>query len=175
MEAARASTTIALRQRGLTLVELLVVIGVATLLMGWVVPGYQAMSARQELASEAHRLRVALALGRNTAITRRTTITVCPSPDRQRCSMEDWGAPLAIVLGPLTENGFHPDALLRIIEAGRGVTVSFREDGKPVRYGALGRPAGHNGTFHLCGRQGQGTQLVLSNFGRVRTGNALHC
>lgn len=175
MGAPHASLAAASRQRGLTLVELLVVIAVASVLMGWAVPGLQAMTARQEVVAEAYRIRTALALGRNTAIARRTTVTVCPSSDRQNCQMDDWSAPLAIVLGPLTGNGFAPQALLRVIEAGRGVSVSYRQDGRPVRYGSLGRPAGHNGTFRICGRRGQGAQLVLSNFGRVRAGNATSC
>ncbi|MFQ3790308.1 GspH/FimT family pseudopilin [Halomonas sp. A29] len=174
MDAARTSAS-ALHQHGLTLIELLVVIVVAGLLMGWAVPGLQAMNARQEVTAEAHRLRVALSLGRNTAITRRSAVIVCPSPDRKRCDTSDWSAPLAIVLGPLSGNEFHEDALLRVVEAGRGVSVSYRQDGKPVRYGVLGRPAGHNGTFRICGRHGYGAQLVLSNFGRVRSGNAMSC
>ncbi|MGR2740042.1 GspH/FimT family pseudopilin [Billgrantia sp. Q4P2] len=175
MDAAHASTSATLRQRGLTLIELLVVIVVAGVLMGWAVPGLQAMNARQEVAAEAHRLRIALSLGRNTAITRRSAVIVCPSPDRKRCDTSDWSAPLAIVLGPLAGNEFDEDALLRVVEAGRGVSVSYRQDGKPVRYGALGRPAGHNGTFRICGRHGLGAQLVLSNFGRVRSGSAISC
>ncbi|MCE8018460.1 prepilin-type N-terminal cleavage/methylation domain-containing protein [Halomonas sp. MCCC 1A17488] len=175
MDAAHASPSAALRQRGLTLIELLVVIAVASVLLGWAVPGLQAMSARHEVTAEAHRLRVALSLGRNTAITRRTPVIVCPSPDHRRCVMDDWSAPLAIVLGPLAGNEFSESALLRVIEANRGVRVSYRQDGKPVRYGALGRPAGHNGTFRICGRHEQGAQLVLSNFGRVRAGSAIDC
>ncbi|WP_162623121.1 GspH/FimT family pseudopilin [Billgrantia lactosivorans] len=175
MDAARIASATAPGQRGLTLIELLVVIAVAILLMGWAVPGLQAMNARQEVIAEAHRLRVALSLGRNSAITRRSTVIVCPSPDHRRCDTRDWSAPLAIVLGPLAGSEFDEGALLRVIEAGRGVSVRYRRDGKPVRYGALGRPAGHNGTFRICGRHEQGAELVLSNFGRVRAGGTLDC
>lgn len=175
MDAAQAPASPALRQRGLTLIELLVVIAAAIVLMGWAVPGLQAMNARQEVAAEAYRIRTALSLARNTAITRRTPVIVCPSPDQQSCIMDDWSAPLAIVLGPLTGNGFDETALLRVVEASRGVSVSYRQDGKPVRYGVLGRPAGHNGTFRICGRHDQWAQLVLSNFGRVRAGNVTGC
>ncbi|WP_104205171.1 GspH/FimT family pseudopilin [Billgrantia saliphila] len=162
-------------QRGLTLLELLAVIAVAMLLLGWAVPGLQAMTARQEVAAEVHRLRTALSLARNTAIARRSMVTVCPSVDRTSCSQQHWNAPLAIVLGSATSGSFGDDDLLRLLEAGRGVTVEFRQDGKPVRYSALGRPAGHNGTFRICGRSGRGARLVLSNFGRVRLGEPLTC
>lgn len=175
MDAARISPATARHQRGLTLIELVVVLVVASVLLGWAVPGLQAMSARQEVVAEAHRLRTALTLGRNAAITRRSTVIVCPSPDRRRCDTSDWSAPLAIVLGPLTGSQFPENGLLRVLEASRGVRVSYRRDGRPVRYGALGRPAGHNGTFRICGRHERGAQLVLSNFGRVRAGSAIDC
>lgn len=108
MDSAHATAFTTPRQRGLTLIELLVVIVVAGILMGWAVPGLQAMHARQEVVAEAHRLRTALVLGRNSAITRRSTVIVCPSPDRQSCHMDDWSAPLAIVLGPLSGSDFAP-------------------------------------------------------------------
>ncbi len=162
-------------QSGQTLPELLVVLAVAMLLLGWTVPGLQAMTARQEVSAEVHRLRTALSLARNTAIARRTTVTVCPSDDRTTCSQSRWNAPLAIVLGSATGGSFHHDDLLRVLESGRGVTVEFRQDGKPIRYSALGRPAGHNGTFRICGRSGRGARLILSNFGRVRLGDPPTC
>lgn len=163
------------RQAGLTLVELLVVLVIASVLLGWAAPGYQSLTARQEVVAEAHRIRVALALARNTAITRRTEVFVCPSPDLTHCSSNDWSAPLAIVLGPLVGEAYQADALLRVVDAGRGVSISYSRNSKRVRYGPLGRPTGYNGTFRLCGRHGQGSQLVLSNFGRVRVGDPPSC
>lgn len=171
MDATPAST----RQRGLTLLELLVTISIAILLMGWAVPSYQDMRARQEISAETHRLRVALSLARNTAITRRTPVVVCPSPNRQECATGDWSAPLAIMLDDSFEGGFDDNALLQVVEAGRGVSVSYRQDDKWVRYNSLGRPTLHNGTFRICGRHGHGIELIVSNFGRVRTGEMLSC
>src|SRR5690554_8069737 len=77
-------------QRGFTLIELLVAISVAIVMLGWAIPGYQDLRARQEVLAETHRLRVALSLGRNTAITRRSDVIVCPSPNRQHCDTDDW-------------------------------------------------------------------------------------
>lgn len=162
-------------QAGLTLVELLVVLVVAGLLLGWAAPGFQSLMARQEVAAEVHRIKVALALARNTAITRRTEVFVCPSPDLGSCSTNDWSAPLAIVLGPLAGETYQEDALLRVVDAGRGVSVSYSRNSKRVRYGPLGRPAGYNGTFRICGRHDSRASVVVSNFGRVRVGDPPSC
>lgn len=170
MDATPAST----RQRGLTLLELLVVISIASVLLGWAVPSYQEMRAHQAISAETHRLRVALSLARNTAITRRTPIVLCPTPDYQACATDDWSAPLTIMLDPL-DAGFDAETQLRVIEAGRGVSVSYRQDGKWVRYTPLGRPTLHNGTFRICSRHGHGVELIVSNFGRIRTGDTLSC
>lgn len=155
-------------QRGLTLVELLVAIAVMTLLFGWAIPAFQALSARQEVSAEVLRLKTALALARSSAIARRATVTVCPSHDQLSCHNDDWTAPLMIIHGRAEGGNIGSDEVLRILDDSRVVSVSYRQDGRPVRYGPLGRPAGHNGTFTICGRHDAGATVVVSNFGRVR-------
>ncbi|MCE9682621.1 GspH/FimT family pseudopilin [Halomonas alkalisoli] len=163
------------RQRGLTLVELLVAIAVMTLLFGWALPSFQALSARQEVSAEVLRLKTALALARNTAIARRATVTVCPSRDRLSCNNDDWTSPLMVIQGRAEGGNIGSDEVLRILDDSRVVSVSYRQDGRPVRYGALGRPAGHNGTFHICGRHDTGARVIVSNFGRVRVEDTATC
>ncbi|RCV88239.1 GspH/FimT family pseudopilin [Billgrantia montanilacus] len=163
------------RQRGLTLVELLVVIAAMTLLFGWALPSFQALSARQEVSAEVLRLKTALALARNTAIARRATVTVCPSHDGLSCSNDDWTSPLMVIQGRAEGGNIGSDEVLRILDDSRVVSVSYRQDGRPVRYGALGRPAGHNGTFHICGRHDTGARVIVSNFGRVRVETGATC
>src|SRR5690554_6132555 len=67
------------RQRGLTLIELLVALVVMIIMVGWAVPSYQRMTARQEVSSEVLRLKTALSMTRSAAITRRTQVALCPT------------------------------------------------------------------------------------------------
>ncbi|MDC8805227.1 GspH/FimT family pseudopilin [Halomonas pacifica] len=161
--------------KGLTLIELLVTIAIAAILATWALPSYQRFSARNEVAAEVLRLKTALAQARNTAVTRRTTITVCPSRDRLACDGADWAAPLVIVQGDADDGDLSDAPLLKELPPGRGTRVSFRQDLRPVRYTALGRSAGHNGTFRVCGRLGTGAQVILSNLGRVRVVSTPDC
>lgn len=153
-------------ERGLTLAELLVAIAVLSIIATLGVPGYQRFTARNEVATEVLRLQTALAMTRNTAITRRTTVTLCPSVNLESCDVAaGWHNTLAIFEG----DGDAGDPLLRTFGESRLVSLTYRNDNRPVRYTALGRSGGHNGTFRLCGRLETGAKVVVSNMGRVRT------
>jgi len=155
------------RQHGLTLIELLVAVAVLAIIATVGIPNFQQFTARNEVAAEVLRLTTALNLARNTAITRRTTITVCPSADRLTCNNSDWSLPLVIIDGR-ADGGTVDGAVLRVMQESRVPQVTYRNDNRPIRYGQLGRPAGHNGTFKICGKHASEAYVVVSNFGRVR-------
>ncbi|APX94542.1 hypothetical protein BWR19_17305 [Halomonas sp. 1513] len=152
--------------RGFTLIELLVVIAVAVIMATWAIPNYQQFTARNQVAAEVIRIKSALAMTRNAAITRRTQVTLCPSPTLQYCDVAaGWEKPLAIFVG----SGEAGDAeLLRTLGESRLESLSYRNDNRPVRYQALGRSGGYNGTFRLCGKLDTGARIIINNMGRMR-------
>lgn len=158
------------RHAGLTLIELIVVIAVLAIIATIGVPGFQKFTARNEVAAEVMRLKSALAKTRSAAITRRTTVTLCPTADMIQCQItnnasgEAWRATLAIFEG----RGEAGDPLLRTFGESRLPALTYRNDDRPVRYKALGRSGGHNGTFRLCGRRNEGASVIVNNVGRVR-------
>ncbi|WP_444989473.1 GspH/FimT family pseudopilin [Halomonas mongoliensis] len=168
------SASIQRSQGGLTLIELLVALVVMIIMVGWAVPSYQRMAARQEVASEVHRLKTALAMTRSAAITRRTQVTLCPTVDMTQCQVANnaqgdaWRATLAIFEG----QGVSGDPVLRTFGESRVERLTYRNDNLPVRYGALGRAGGHFGTFRICGRLDQGARVIVNIMGRVRVDSA---
>ncbi|MFP4138875.1 MAG: GspH/FimT family pseudopilin [Halomonas sp.] len=158
------------RHAGLTLIELIVAIAVAAILFTWAIPSFQRLTARNEVAAEVMRIKSALVKTRSAAITRRATVTLCPTLDMTQCQISDnaegdaWRATLAIFEG----RGEPGDALLRTFGKSRLPSLTYRNDDRPVRYKALGRSGGHNGTFRLCGRHEEGASVIVSNVGRVR-------
>ena len=158
------------RRAGFTLIELLVTLAVVVIMATVAVPSYQAFSARNEVAAEVMRLKSALAMTRNAAITKRTTITLCPTQSMVQCQISDntdgdaWRASLAIFEG----QGVTGDTLLHTFGKSQLPTMTYRNDDRPVRYMSLGRSSGYNGTFRLCGRLGEGASVIVNNFGRVR-------
>lgn len=154
------------RQAGLTLLELCVVTGILAFTVAWAVPGLDGVMARNEVATDVMRLKSALTTARHTAIARRTIITVCPSQEGRRC-IGDWTAPLSILQHEIDQPPNQRTLLGRRGE-GQVAAITYRLDHRPVRYRPTGRATGHNGTFRLCGRHGEGASVVVSNFGRVR-------
>lgn len=159
---------------GFTLIELLVTIAMIVIMATVAVPGFQAFSARNEVAAEVMRIKTALAMARSAAITQRTTVTLCPSHDMteseitNNASGDAWLATLAIFEG----EGEPGDELLRTFGESQLPAVTYRNDDRPVRYKALGRSSGYNGTFRLCGRLEEGASIIVNNVGRVRVESA---
>ncbi|MFC2993477.1 GspH/FimT family pseudopilin [Halomonas tibetensis] len=155
------------RQQGLTLIELIVVIAVLAIITTVGIPNFQQFTARNEVAAEVMKLKSALSMAQTHAIMKRSTVTLCPSADRTSCSNGDWSLPLLVIHGR-AESGDINGEILRHFNPGRVESVTYRNDNRPIRYGRLGRPAGHNGTLRICGRMGTGASVIVSNFGRVR-------
>ncbi|MGO3004720.1 MAG: pilus assembly FimT family protein, partial [Halomonas sp.] len=75
---------------GFTLLELLVTLLLVGIISVWGVPRFQALGERSAQASEVNRLQSTFSLARNTAISQRSHITVCPTAgDRSACN-NDW-------------------------------------------------------------------------------------
>jgi len=169
MPPANGSTTAPPRQRGFTLIELIIVLVVLAILATMATPSIQRLMAQQRVSTEVLRLRNALQLARSYAIMRRTTVTICPSRDGQACTPEDWTTPLMIIQGRADDATLENETVLRELSASRVVSVTYRNDGRPVRFKPMGWSTGHNGTFEICGRYGEGARVILSNLGRIRT------
>lgn len=165
--ARRTSTSL---QHGLTLIELLVAIAVLAIIATVGVPSFQRFTARNEVAAEVMRIRTALALARNTAVTRRTTVSVCssPGPDHDICTFDDWSHPWVIVEGEVAGGDLTGDSILRILDGPSGTTVTFNRDDRPVRFSGLGWSQGYNGTFKICRTHGPTLSIILNNLGRAR-------
>ncbi|MDY7117384.1 GspH/FimT family pseudopilin [Halomonas sp. SSL-5] len=157
---------------GLTLIELIVAITVAAILFTWAIPSFQRFSARNEVAAEVMRIRTALQLAKNTAVTRRRVIAVCPiaSMSATKCEKYDWSLPIAIIDGHATAGDLTGVEILKVLEPSGGPSVTFNRD-YPVRFQSTGWSRGHNGTFIICGKNSAASFITLSNMGKVTRGS----
>src|SRR5688572_7295566 len=79
------------RQAGVTLLELLVVLGIATLLLAMAAPGFLRQRAQSAVRAATSQTMSALHLARRLALARGQSVTVCPSEDGRRCGVSAAG------------------------------------------------------------------------------------
>jgi type IV fimbrial biogenesis protein FimT len=91
------------RERGFTLLELMVTVGVAAVLMVTGVPSFVSFVQNNRATTDTNDLVTALNVGRNAATQRGAVVTVCSSSNGTTCSSAvDWSSGW-IVLGPGNE------------------------------------------------------------------------
>lgn len=169
------SDTYPLFEGGFTLLELLITLLLVGIIAAWGLPNFQALGQRTAQSGEVNRLQSAFALARNTAISQRSQMTLCPATENHQACHNDWSGELMIVRGSQTE-GIPADDVLRIVPAQQGTQIVYSRGWSRIRYSPLGYTSGYNGSFAICSTNGtegsQGRKLVLSQLGRLRVDEA---
>lgn len=160
---------------GFTLLELLVTLLLVGIIAAWGLPNFQALGERITKTSEVTRFQSAFSLARNTAISQRRQLTLCPASENRKACTKDWSGELMILRGDKTYN-IAEDDILRIVPAQKGTQVTYSRGWSRIRYSPLGYTSGYNGSFAICSSNGaegsQGKKLVLSQLGRLRIDEA---
>lgn len=161
------------KAQGFTLLELLVTLMIMGIVAAWGLPSFQALGERSARTSEANRLQTALGFARQTAITQRQPVTLCPLPrstDATHCG-DQWNQTLMVIRGDQTE-GISSTDVLRTFPATQRIDVRYTRGWRRIRYDALGHSSGYNGRFILCPQsenpRAKGSTLILSQLGRWR-------
>lgn len=115
---------------GYTLVELLVTLGVASVLIGLAAPAFNQLVRQRDMSAHINDLAVAVAYARSEAIRRGAVVTLAaraPSPGNE------WSAGYCVVESapamPLEEacSPADPERLLRLVPSTQNLTLSGRE------------------------------------------------
>ncbi|MEP7312680.1 MAG: GspH/FimT family protein [Pseudomonadota bacterium] len=158
-------------QRGVTLIELAVALGLLAVLLGLALPGMQTLRANAALTSAANQMLLALHLARGAALTRGATTVLCQSDDLESCRGGDGGSAGYIVFvngesgGPTRRDA--GEEILRRYQLPQGLVLTGS------RGFALYHPwprAGTTVTWRFC--DGSGTaparRVIVSQTGRPR-------
>jgi type IV fimbrial biogenesis protein FimT len=156
-----------MRDRGFTLPELLVALGICALLLALAAPGLRSQRGAAALRAATSETLAALQLARRLALARGQSVTVCPTTDGARCAFggSQWLL-FANAPGGVDSRRDAADELLQRWSMPEGVAVSG------TRGYAAFQPhpgAASTLTFDFCHRGArQGTSIVVSQTGRPR-------
>ncbi|MGY2463698.1 GspH/FimT family pseudopilin [Vreelandella sulfidaeris] len=164
-----------LSRNGFTLLELLISLLLVGIIAAWGLPNFQALGERIAQTSEVNRFQSAFSLARNTAISQRSQITICPASEGRTACDSEWSGELMIIKGDKTDS-VQADDILRVIPAQENTEVAYSRGWSRIRYNAMGYTSGYNGSFAICSgnsvESSMGKKLVLSQLGRLRIDEA---
>jgi type IV fimbrial biogenesis protein FimT len=166
------------RQRGVTLLELMVGLTVLAIVTTMAVPSFARLIENNRLVTRTNDLVTALALARSEAMKRSLNVSLCPSSDGETCTEDDdWSGQWLLFTDDTGAQGeFDPgpngDVLIQKFEAGpEGFVQSANVESIQFWPNGLAMPAlDKTFDFHHEGCSGErARQIVVNNVGRVTT------
>ncbi len=159
--------------RGYTLVEMAVVMAVVATLTAVALPAFRSTLEAQRTRAALHAVSAQFALARTTAITRRESVSVCPSAGGGGCTGDfDWSRGWIMYRDPgRSDQPETPDAILRHENAPVGPSMRLLSSTgrRVIRFLPDGRSAGSNLRVRVCHQERLLGEVVVNNLGRVRS------
>lgn len=169
--ARRRSPAMARRQRGFTILELMMTIAVIAVIAGFAAPSFLSTIRDNRIVTDNNELIATLAFARSEAIKRGQRVTVCPSADQASCAggggwEQGW---IAFVdpTGVGTVDAGEP--VLRVWDALDRTTIraagSFSDWVSFVGSGETRAAPNNSDSFYVCGDDGDLTRARTINVG----------
>ncbi|MFC5499240.1 GspH/FimT family pseudopilin [Caenimonas terrae] len=168
------------RHRGFTLIELMIVVAVATVLLGFGVPSMTALTNANKLTAASNAFLSSLRLARSEAFKRNGRVVLCKSRDGVACNPGGGWEQGWLVFHDANGDGVHDDGET-VIQRGNPLPASLRFTGNStvgryVSFVASGstRMMGGGfqaGTITVCNQsleRSEARQIVLNAVGRPR-------
>lgn len=161
------------RVLGFTLIEFSVTLAVAGGLVAVAVPSFLRLMEETRTATATHLLTASMMSARAAAITRRHSVTMCPSSDGTRCREDSIWEHGWIVFDDPRHDG-SPAGVESILHRVNGINGRLRvrgTAGRPkLRYLGSGSARGSNMSMHICSAEGLLiAKVVVNTMGRART------
>lgn len=170
-----ASNSLAVRQRGFTLLELIVATVIVSILAALAVPSFRTMIANNRSATHANALIQIITATRSEAIKRNRSVGICKTSNGTSCSNTlTWDQGIITFLDANGDDDFNTgETILRIdrpFARNCVITDNFASTVKSITYSSTGLGS-RAGTFTLTPLGATGSQVktvTLSSVGRPR-------
>jgi len=165
-----------MKQSGVTLMELVMVVAMVSILFAIALPGYAYFISTNRIATASNDLVSSLQLARSEAIRRATRVTVCKSDNAAgavpSCNPDTaWQAGWIVFVDGGSKGVIEGDDAILRVYGPVDVTFTTSNFKTYVSYLGHGRSQGPNGlatgSFSLC-LAGIQRKLILNNTGRIR-------
>lgn len=158
------------KQRGLTLIELMITLAVLAVLATSAVPAMTRFIDEQRLTAGANLLVTHLQYARSEAIARNLPVSACPSPDGLTCQGNRWDMGWMVFIDRhKSAQPASPQEVLRVVQPETALQMSSGGR-KWVRFQGSGAAYGSNLTIRVCAPRSDSSAraVIVSNPGRVR-------
>ena len=162
------------KARGITLIELLLVLALLSILYALAAPSFARLLARTAISNAQNALATAFHEARLRAVEARIPTVICSSADGRHCNGgAHWGR--GWLLGYDRNRDGQPDGrVLSRGQAGNGVTIIGSSSRVHVRYQPDGSSPGSNLTLVVCNTahpEATASDIMVANSGRIRLGH----
>jgi len=165
---------IMLKNCGFTLVELLTTLVIVTVLSMAAIPSFKHIYQASKATAVINQVVGVTRLARNTAVTEKTTTTLCPSIDGVTCS-DEWKDGVILFTDNNTNSQIDGnDHVVRFyqpfIDTG---FLNWRSLRNKIQFSSTGLPRGTIGSFVYCPKSQDplyAKSMILSFQGRIRSG-----
>lgn len=163
--------------KGVTLIELLIVIVITAIVFSAAIPAFNGMIGRNRVATQTNDMLVAVNLARSEALRTGDVVTIQAMDDSD--STNEFGAGYCVVLGnpgdcdgtedPYDPNATDPRPIRQFTALDGGTSLDSVDDVNRVQFDSLGglaNTAGNTRRFDLCHPEVAGRRIVISLIGR---------
>lgn len=161
-----------MKNRGFTLIELMVTIAIVAILATVAVPSFRDIIVNNRMASQANALVSALTLARSEAVKQNQTATVCASSNGTSCTTcatgVDWACGWLVWVDSNGDNTLQASEIIRV-ESTLAGSSKLTGPAASLQYQASGFTTAAV-TYSLCySTQYSGRKTSVSTTGRVNT------
>lgn len=171
------------KNKGFTLIELMVTVSIAAILLSIAVPSFKTMFKNNRITAGTNEFVAALILARSEALKRNNNVSVCSSSDQQTCSGNaDFATGWIVFMdcdqdgtvnpAPNPQCGNAPEQIIKVHEQISKISIKAQDGQNYLNYTFSGRiRPNDNTTLEVTEKDKTDVlkSIVISMTGRVRT------